>query len=539
MVENQIAVESKSITSETFELKTQLLDVYAAACNLERKVCASNSNFKNLLSDIPFNMDQLALRISSWVELQSQQHKVQFKKPRAVSPGLASEQVLEVLLMEGYVYMKHVECAAKNLGITFTPLANPTGFSRAPTSLEYFFSDSRIQNYYNIKNSEESAKTQNVSTAPGANEGVEVSSQIPAPLDTEEIKLPLLPDKAPDVGITASETRVSSIVVSENIQAHTFPSRKNAVKARVQGAASSGTHDRELRNGRASNPRAIRENRAPIEVKKKERSASAKKDFSSDTEKTSGSKRRNPPALKSVATENIQLRTNSSFEVSPEGSALTHQEKALSPNQSAKHEALLRALADMQLQLRETRLELLESNSTLQEAQQLCAQLTKHNRSLEHTNQEQLRTWSHSTEEHKRKDSEIQKLQNAVRQLSGDKAAQEKERADNLEREVATLKRQLELASDTIELRNQQIEVLRVKVKAQEFFQLETLKIIQEAAADGRLIDLLNPQRIVELLAKLDQVKTDLKKGRRSNGEPLNDSEVVRDQGNYVKRESA
>jgi chromosome segregation ATPase len=85
-------------------------------------------------------------------------------------------------------------------------------------------------------------------------------------------------------------------------------------------------------------------------------------------------------------------------------------------------------------------------------------------------------------------------------------------RGMQLEAEVARLRSELDSMQEQHAIDQIRIEAQAHKIKAQEWFGLESYTLIREAAADGRLVELLDPQTVVDLLDKVAQLKGDVER---------------------------
>jgi|GEM_PF-6551122 len=475
------------------ELTQLLYQTYHASWNLERALAAKGVRVPAAKLPAFFEMDLVANRVVEFIDAYVEQHDVGGHetaariRPTGISISRSDIGALELLVIESLFFHNYLRAQAARLAgqdssLTIVARAPtvPEDMRRVAATPEAFFADQRIRARYHAVRLDVAARTSAPETS--SSEGGTTSSGSVKPEGREASQA---------VGEESfAEMRGPATPVEEPMRAAgavgmaaLFKEERRKLTEEIH------KKDQELNDSRVE----IRRLTAAAESFHREASERIKQGEAS---------------LGAYRTE-LELLRHQLQQASNEA-ARSQKEAAELQRKDAQIDRLTRQVASLRSHAAEhlDREKIL--NAQLTQSQKVQGDLREALGRSERTITSLRTTREADSKEIAELRLTIKNLNRRCETLGGADLQTELSEGKQLEAEVVRLRAELEAMQERRAIDQIRIEAQRHKIKAQEWFRLESYTHIKEAAADGRLVELLDPQAVVDLLEKIDQLKGDV-----------------------------
>lgn len=485
------AVHGEGLTR--IELTQLLYQTYHAIWNLEGALAARGVRVPAAKSLPGFEMNLVANRVAEFVGAYVEQHGVggheiaSITRPTGISISTSDTGALELLVIESlffhnYLRAQSARFAGQDPSLTIIARAPtvPEDMRRVAATPQAFFADERIRaRYHGVhpdvlapKSDPEASSSAPGTTSPGS-------------------MMPEGREASPAVGEGSfAEMRGPSTAVEEPMRAAgadgmaaLFEEERRKLTEEIH------KKDQELNDSRVE----IRRLTAAAESFHREASERIKQG-----EASSGAYR-----------SELELLRHQLQQASNEG-ARSQKEAAELQRKDAQIDRLTRQVASLRSHAAEhlDREKIL--NAQLTQSQKVQGDLREALERSEHTITSLRTTREADSKEIAELRLTIENLNRRCETLGSADLQTQVSKGKQLEAEVVRLRAELEAMQERRAIDQIRIEAQAHKIKAQEWFRFESYTHIKEAASDGRLVELLDPQAVVDLLEKIDQLKGDV-----------------------------
>jgi hypothetical protein len=485
---------------EGVQLVQRLYETYSIGARLEQRLKGTSAEAPDAITGVPFDMKVIAERVAAFIANNASKlvrvttYRAIAPTPDLISTDSRDPQALNLTFQEALLYYNLLlKQAGTKSELSF---AIPESLEQVVGRPEAFFAQESIRARYQIGNS----KHTTIDRGPSAPSS------------------PLAQITGPSVARLPRSDGGAEVSAEQPTEPHPNPlleaakKEMNELRLELQQLKNeNGSLTDKLRDER--NWRMDLASQLETERKQAQNANEAQKRYSSEAEQLVRKLARSDAALTELKSQLHQLREGASQEGT---GTLTQSSRGTTPKapeegSNRRYHILENQLKTVRAVERDLRDEVTTLRAQLEQAARVTDTLKSDNSHLRRSNGE-LQTLQQST------DATRVELISTIRDLearcnSAEHTTLERAQAQGavLISQVEGLERQLEGMRESREIDQMRIEAMRHKLNAQEFFNLETLQIIQSAAADGRLAELLDPVRVLALLEKLEQAKRDLR----------------------------